>query len=278
MSKKVPREDLIQELQRLREELGRTPKLTDLEERSEYSRGPFYREFGNWNSALEAVDFEKNKRVNVTREELIAALHELADELGRVPTREDMNKHGAFSRGPYDREFGGWNEALRAGGYDVNKPAKLTREELAAELERLAGELGHAPRKEDMNELGKYSVRAYLREWDGWNHALRENGYEPNLPQDVEYPTLTCEHCGEEYQVKPALKNSSRYCSLHCMAASRTGEDNAHPNAGERVTKKCEWCGEEFEVVPSKKHTARFCSNKCKNEFKHTWTGSDHPQ
>lgn len=218
----------------------------------------------------------------IARTDLIAELRRLADELDAVPTREQMNELGKYSRSPYDTEFGGWNEALRAAGFEPNKPVKLSREELLDELTRLAEAIERVPRQKDMNDRGQYSVRAYNREWENWNAALRAAGFEPNKVHGAEYPTLTCEHCGEEYQVKPSLQESSRFCSDECKNAAKTkwvGENNPHPNAGKRVTKECEWCGDEFEVKLSKKDTARFCSLECLGKYNgNTWVGENHPR
>ena len=202
----------------------------------------------------------------VSRRDLLAELHRLAEELGRTPTRNAMNEHGEYSRSPYDTEFGSWNEALAAAGFEVNKPVKLDREDLLAELERLADEIGESPTMADMRDRGRYSDRAYKREFGTWNDALRAAGLDVNKRHDVK-ETLTCEWCGEEYQVKPALEDDSRFCSQACLNAWKSEyydiETHPHPNAGKRVSKECEWCGAEFEVRLSKKNSARFCSLSC---------------
>lgn len=49
---KVTREELVKSLKNLAEELGRTPKTTDLGEHTEYSTKPYYDHFGSWKNAL----------------------------------------------------------------------------------------------------------------------------------------------------------------------------------------------------------------------------------
>lgn len=56
--KRVDRDDLIEELQRLTLELGRPPTQSDINSDAKYSQRPYYREFGSLNAALEAAGIE----------------------------------------------------------------------------------------------------------------------------------------------------------------------------------------------------------------------------
>ncbi|WP_225935453.1 homing endonuclease associated repeat-containing protein [Halobaculum magnesiiphilum] len=52
------------------------------------------------------------------REELLAELRAVANELGHPPTTTEMNEHGNFTIDPYQREFGTWRTALQAADPD----------------------------------------------------------------------------------------------------------------------------------------------------------------
>jgi len=52
------RAELIAELQRLAEDLGRPPKTTDMDDAGTYSHGVYYNEFESWEAALEAAGFD----------------------------------------------------------------------------------------------------------------------------------------------------------------------------------------------------------------------------
>jgi len=56
----------------------------------------------------------------IDRSDLIAAIHDLAEDLGSAPTRSEMNDRGAYSARPFYNEFDGLNDALQAAGYDPN--------------------------------------------------------------------------------------------------------------------------------------------------------------
>lgn len=110
----IEEEALVTDLRRLGDELGRTPTIEDVQRDGRYSHGSYYNHFASFQTALEAADFEPN--VPIQRQDLIDALHDLADDLGEPPTSSQMRNHGRYSPKPYRREFGGWVEALNAAG------------------------------------------------------------------------------------------------------------------------------------------------------------------
>jgi len=147
----------------------------------------------------------------------------------------------------------------------------------------LAAELEHVPTQKDMDTEGGYSRRPYLTEFDGWNAALKAADMDLNKPHDIEFPTKTCPECGDEFPVKPSEYDSRVYCSEPCRESGYshryTGEDNPHPNAGERVKLVCEWCGDNFEVYPSEEKTSRFCCPECLgNHHREVRSGENHPR
>lgn len=59
---RIGEEELLEEIHRLAEELGRPPYLTDLNESGDYSQRPYYRAFGSWSAALEAAGYRPRGR------------------------------------------------------------------------------------------------------------------------------------------------------------------------------------------------------------------------
>jgi len=113
------RAELIEELQRLRDVLGRVPKTADVNECSPWSHQPFYREFDSWDGAITAAGMEpENKPVapfpRADRGDLIEEINRLAEALGRVPSSRDMDKFGKYSSSSVDRKFDGWNGGVKA--------------------------------------------------------------------------------------------------------------------------------------------------------------------
>jgi hypothetical protein len=110
--KDVPESDLLNELHRLREELGQTPSAVDMDKEGKFSVGTYERRFGSWNEALEQSDLDINNRSNIPDFELITELQRLADELGRTPRAVDMTAQGKFGWKTYKTTFGSWGKAL----------------------------------------------------------------------------------------------------------------------------------------------------------------------
>lgn len=116
----VDKEYLIEELQTLGDELGRTPMYDDLEEYPTYpSVYPYACVFGTWNDALRAAGYEINVRSTVDREEIIDQLQTVAEDIGQTPSvtewRKLENRVGVTT---IARHFGSWIDAIDAAGLE----------------------------------------------------------------------------------------------------------------------------------------------------------------
>lgn len=58
---RITRKDLLEELQRLGEDLEKTPTREDLQEYGDYAENPYRREFGSWSEALLAAGYNYNE-------------------------------------------------------------------------------------------------------------------------------------------------------------------------------------------------------------------------
>jgi len=114
----VSEEDLISELNTFAEELGHVPRKDEMREQGKRSASVYQKRFGSWNDALRAADLQPNEGERIPREELLAELRAVADELGHSPTTTEMNEHGKFTIRPYQRVFGAWRTALQAADPD----------------------------------------------------------------------------------------------------------------------------------------------------------------
>lgn len=129
----------------------------------------------------------------LSREQLLSALQELADELGRSPTVREMAEHGRYSEYPYRREFGSWNGAVRAAGLEPQGQYGIPESELLTALQDLADQLGHPPRRNDMRCDGPHTPDPYEDRWGSWNAALEAAGFEPQHHHDVSDEALAAE-------------------------------------------------------------------------------------
>ncbi|WP_096393910.1 homing endonuclease associated repeat-containing protein [Halorubrum trapanicum] len=131
------------------------------------------RRFGSWRTAIEQAGFDFHTQADkIPRDKLVAELRWLRDEVGRIPTAEQMDEHGGYAYITYYERFGSWREALDAAGFDPDRGP--TDAELLAELHRLRDELEKRPSMNDMTDHGAYGCSTYQRRFGSWSAALEE--------------------------------------------------------------------------------------------------------
>lgn len=173
-TKRIPDRELLAELQRLYTELGEPPTQRDMTERGEYSNRTYQLRFGSWSAALQEAMLDTND--GISEHELLREIERLADELGRAPKAAEMDEHGKYAPVTYHRRFGSWREALMEADFETEHRG-VSDEELLADLERLADELGKPPTTDEVREHGTYSLRTYYDRFESFI-AARERALE----------------------------------------------------------------------------------------------------
>ncbi|MCY7911119.1 hypothetical protein MOB65_19895 [Bacillus inaquosorum] len=148
------KDELIEMLQKLAKDLGRTPKFYEVSQRQS-----IVNHFGSFNNGLEAAGLPVNAiRKQYTGEELIQILREAEKELGRPPKAKEIKQYYAIRN-----HFGSFNKALEVAGM---KPAfkravyrnrtvyRYTREELIEVIQKAEKELGRPPRAREISQRG----------------------------------------------------------------------------------------------------------------------------
>jgi Homing endonuclease associated repeat len=128
--------------------------------------------------ALQA--FQAGIRRRYTDEQILEALRDSAQRLGRSPTMKEFAADPQAGMHPQTviEHFGTWNAAKRAAGLLPRRFA--TREELVAELQRLGTELGRTPTAHDIRERrgAMPSASLYWHTFGSLSTALREAGFD----------------------------------------------------------------------------------------------------
>lgn len=117
----VTEKELMTDLQRVADALGKTPTAKEMRQEGTYSVRTYQTKFGGWNEALKAAGLSPNCRKSIPVDELLEDLHRVADELGRVPSSIDINRHSKFCYDTYRNQIGGWKEVLRTAGYEPRR-------------------------------------------------------------------------------------------------------------------------------------------------------------
>jgi hypothetical protein len=119
--------------------------------------------FGTWNAAKRAAGLLPRRFV--TRDELLAALRALGEELGRTPTVVDIKqrRRSMPSASLYWHTFGSVASALREAGFDVTL-AEERLERATSQGCELARRVGRLPKFGDWREA-RLADTSLLTEW-----------------------------------------------------------------------------------------------------------------
>ena len=198
-------EEILTELRASAARLGRSPTMREFAGDPEASLHPqtVIEHFGTWNAAKRAAGLQPRRFIS--REELVAQLRDLGEELGRPPTVRDIEERRGrmASKSLIWHTFGSLAAALKEAGFDV--PVGEERLERAiADGAVLARELGHLPKMAEWKEARARDA-TLLSEWQvyrlvdvnpgAWSafqflvsQRLREEGVEVLADGTVEAP------------------------------------------------------------------------------------------
>ena len=183
----VTEADLIDQLQALADEQGRTPTIDDVNDDPRLPhRSTFADRFGSFSNALEAAGLEPNRGTRQSDAALLDALERLTRCLDRVPSSTDMDEAGAYSAWTYRNRWGDWATALRQLNLEPRDRPRNTASdrELIADLREFIN-YGHpdpveTPTKRAMDADGPHAYRTYRERFGSWAAALVEAGADPH--------------------------------------------------------------------------------------------------
>ncbi len=158
-------EQILEALRASAERLGRSPTMKEFAADPQAGMHPqtVIEHFGTWNAAKRAAGLMPRRFA--TREELVAQLRRLGDELGRTPTARDLDdRRGTVpSKSLYWHTFGSLATALREAGFDVAVGEERLERALAQGSE-LARALGRLPKFGDW-QAARRADPSLLTEW-----------------------------------------------------------------------------------------------------------------
>ncbi|HZO96561.1 MAG TPA: hypothetical protein VFB42_04235 [Gaiellaceae bacterium] len=166
LRKRYSDEQILEELRASADRLGRSPTMKEFAADAGARVHPqtVIEHFGTWNAAKRAAGLVPRRFV--TREELLAVLRRLGDELGRAPTARDLDeRRGRLpSKSLYWHTFGSLSNALREAGFDV-AVGEERLERAIAQGAALARRLRRLPRFADWAEARAAAAEPMLTEW-----------------------------------------------------------------------------------------------------------------
>lgn len=189
------RKALITQLKLLKRKLGGVPKKEDVEAASKRgecaSAVPFRKVFGSFGSAIRAAGMMPHRVRHAlegkpSKPKLIAQLKRLHQKLGRVPTKQDINRASKRSECVnadwFGKTFGSLPAAHRAAGM---LPYRLNVQfiSLTKQLKQLRRKLGRIPTTPDVMAASKRrecsSLAVFTKRYGSFLKALRAAGMKP---------------------------------------------------------------------------------------------------
>lgn len=176
-----PRERIIDQIQQLSDD-GDPPTAQEFDEaEGTLSRFVVREIFGKWNNAVEAAGFTPRmtgRPEKYSRTELIEQIQQLATD-GNPPTyREFRQSEKTASKTPVIEEFGWWNDALEAAGFEPNRydADDVSREDIIALIRHLANG-DEPPGTAEFNEASGPSTTIVYQLFDDWESATQAAGF-----------------------------------------------------------------------------------------------------
>lgn len=153
-------EDLIDIILSKADELGRSPKFSEIKQAKTIQN-----RFGSWNKALELSGLEiiKQKQNKHSDDELIDILKDKAKELGRTPKISEVKQGNIIKV-----RFGLWNNALKLAGIPTGMEFKYRNihQELIGLLVKKYDELGRLPKAREFKQY-----RTVKNKFNSWEDA-----------------------------------------------------------------------------------------------------------
>lgn len=108
----------------------------------------------------------------MTKEDVVAAIRECTEKLGRCPTVPQLKKMKGVGLRTIRRYFGGYSEALREAGFDPQGQGyRVSVDALLEDWARVCRRVGKTPTLPEYAKLGRYSVGPLITRFGGWTEV-----------------------------------------------------------------------------------------------------------
>lgn len=258
----VTREDVIKDLQRVAEIVGRGPSLDEYREYGDTNTHNLYTHFEGLNEARAAAGLSNSdtrRAKSYTKKELIEAFERLRDELGRIPKREEMVSQGAYSEKPYRRVFGTWSKAVQEMGYEPYRPGEDVAEHAEKECAYCGEEFSRLASSFDESTENYFCST----ECQDRHHEEHDGGEDHPLYNRV---TVKCSWCGDELERKPSVveKKEDFFCNRgDCYSQwcshNRTGAEHPRFKGGRERYRGPNWRVQRRKARERDDHVCQMC-------------------
>jgi len=192
------RSELVEDLRRAWETLGKRPSWTEYKEHGHFSISRYENEFGTWVNAIEHCikvhDFkiEGSSTLHSTSQILLADIKAIAsaNNLSSIEFKKYREFGGSYSIGTFQNTFGSWRKACGEAGLRPGRSLIYSDDEFFDEIQRLWELLGGEPKAREIKIQSSISFNAFVKRFGSHSktiHAFcidRENSGSPDIPQE----------------------------------------------------------------------------------------------
>jgi len=167
---------------------------------------------------------------DLTREEIIALVKKVAEELGHRPNQYEFWQMAGAKKEHMRRLFGSYRELVQEAGFEATGPGYyITTDQLMTDWAVVARKLGKAPTVLQYDKAGKYSHRAFRVRWSSWHDvpgAVMEwaRGKWPDRQWD-DVVEITRKYQEERRETGPRAKKYNKLTSSDGAELTTMGEE-----------------------------------------------------
>jgi|GEM_PF-2543304 5-methylcytosine-specific restriction endonuclease McrA len=264
--KRVTRADLVEDYQRVSEELDKRPTLSEYNEHGSYSSTPIYKRFNSFEELKEATGFETGEE-KISDIKLLDDLRRVAGEIGRSPPVMLYDKHGQHNSKTLKSRFGSWSKVLEAADLEStdhsehwkdNNPEQVGKNYGTVSVEcsycgKINKRTPHAVKERNRFFCNYDCKGSFMSQQTGEDSRVWEGGKVP----------IRCETCQEKKLVKPSKVDESRFCSQECMIKWRSeqfsGENHPRYKGGYKRYYGPNWRKQRRRARERDEHTCQSC-------------------
>jgi len=192
MSHKNEDKDLLEELIRIKDLIGKVPRTKDVEKYGNFSINSYKRAFGGISNALIKIGESPTFLRNQTKNAAILEIKRIYNELERIPTAAEFSELSSMTFATLRKitNYQSWHSLLKESGISDEemihlKKHNVTDDELKEEIIRLKNIIGRYPTYYDMQNDGKYSCNTYEQRFGTWIKALHALGFADYIGQSI---------------------------------------------------------------------------------------------
>lgn len=211
------KEELLTDMQCVDQEIDKPLSQARYNKYGEWTVRPVKCRFESWEKACQKAGVSRPKMGPrlVDDKELLKDIQNVADELDHIPSREEYNEKGKFSRQMAISRFGSWPKAVKKAGYDPLPPG---------------GQSG------ERNALWTEEEPYYGPNWNERAEEIRKrDGFE-------------CQNCGMANEGHIEIYGSR--LNVHHIEKARNFTNYEVANTGENLITLCNSCHSVYEHLP----------------------------